>query len=67
MRSDKYVCKFCNYSRNVNVTKHGELYFYLCEECESMMCIECMYTSAKSGRDYCLYCKGNLQWEGKIL
>lgn len=55
-------CKFCGCTEEI-----GELDFYTCEECESMMCHICAETSIKTGQDYCVYCKKNLQWEGKWL
>ena len=58
-------CKFCKYNRKNDDAFIG-VDFYLCEECESVMCIQCMYTSMR-GRDYCTYCKDNLQYEGKLI
>ena len=55
-------CKFCRVTEEI-----GEIDFYTCEECESMMCHVCAETSIKTGCDFCVYCKKNLQWEGKWL
>ena len=55
-------CKFCRLTEEI-----GEIDFYICKECESMMCHVCAETSIKTGQDYCWYCKKNLQWEGKWL
>lgn len=54
-------CKFCR------VGESGEVDFYCCDSCQSYMCHNCMYTSAKSGKDYCEYCKRNLEREGRKL
>jgi hypothetical protein len=58
------TCKFCHYTR-----KDDDAYisvdFYQCEECESIMCVQCMYTSIRTGRDYCIYCRRNLLYDGR--
>lgn len=54
-------CKFCK------VVEGEGIDFYLCEECESIMCFNCMYTSIRSGADYCFYCKRNIELVGKKL
>jgi len=53
-------CKFCK------AVESKDIDFYTCDECESVMCHNCMYTSLR-GRDYCIYCKRNLQIEGRKL
>jgi hypothetical protein len=55
-------CKFCTLTE-----KNVEVDFYTCDSCESIMCTNCMYTSSRTGRDYCEYCRRNLQMEGKTL
>ena len=55
-------CKFCHKLEN-----EPGIDFYTCDECESIMCINCMWTSVKTGKDYCIYCKKNLELEGKRL
>lgn len=54
-------CKFCHELQS------DLLDLYLCEECESYVCHNCVYTSIKTGKDYCEYCKRNLQYEGRKL
>ena len=55
------TCKFCRYESCSGID------FYCCDSCESIMCINCMHTSVKTGKDYCMYCRQNLQYEGKQL
>lgn len=56
------ICKFCTREEKCLIIN-----MYMCEECQSVMCVNCMWTSVRSGRDYCIYCKSNLQYEGKVL
>jgi hypothetical protein len=54
-------CKFCH------VGDSSSTDFYICDSCESFMCHDCMWTSTRNGKDYCEYCKHNLEWEGRRL
>lgn len=62
-------CKFCRVQDNNKLSKIGFLGvdFYLCEECQSVVCHNCTYTSSRTGRDYCEFCVKNLHYEGKVL
>jgi hypothetical protein len=62
----KIKCKFCNVIGNEK-DKMFIVSFYVCDECQSIMCYKCMYTSIQTGKDYCTYCKNNLQREGKLV
>ena len=55
-------CKFC---KRTELMEYYGVDFYLCDKCESIMCIMCMETSIATGRDFCLYCWRNMKWEGK--
>lgn len=54
-------CRFCK------VEESKQIDFYQCDECQSIMCYNCMYTSTRTGRDYCEYCRRNLLYVGKVL
>jgi len=54
--------KFCHKQEN-----EPGIDFYICDECESMMCTDCMWTSVKTGHDYCTFCIYNLQYDGGRL
>lgn len=59
------VCKFCR-AHEQSVALDGKLFdFYSCDSCESIMCHMCTETSIKTGIDVCLYCKRNMQYDGK--
>lgn len=59
-------CKFCKVNENQKEVFDGKSFdFYSCEECESIVCHMCIETSIKTGKDFCIYCRRNLQYEGK--
>jgi hypothetical protein len=60
-------CKFCSVSEVMKAID-GKLFdFYICEECQSVMCHQCTYTSIRTGNDYCEYCWRNLEYIGKKI
>lgn len=60
------TCKFCHRTNQMKADDGQWIDIYICDECESYVCYECLYTSPKTGNDYCMYCKRNLQIEGKL-
>lgn len=54
MESSFIGCKICQVDNSTNID------YYICDECGSVVCHSCMYTSSRSGRDFCVYCKDKL-------
>lgn len=54
-------CKFCKTGDIIHTD------FYLCDECESIMCCNCMWTSTRTGKDFCIFCEKNLRWVGEVI
>jgi hypothetical protein len=51
-----YICRFCQ----LEVGEEGLIVdMYSCDSCQSYVCYECVWTSVKTGKDYCSYCKAN--------
>lgn len=60
-------CRFCQVNETTKALDGKPFDFYVCDECESIMCHVCTQTSAKTGKDHCKYCIDNLRYEGKRI
>ena len=58
-------CKFCNVTEEQVLLDKMVSDYYECEECLSLVCHMCVETSIITGKDYCQYCRRNLQYIGK--
>jgi hypothetical protein len=58
-------CRFCHVTEKSKASDGYLFDFYECEECISIVCYMCVETSVKTGKDYCQFCKRNLQYNGE--
>jgi hypothetical protein len=58
-------CRFCHVTEKLKALDKKPFDFYECEKCLSVICHMCVETSIKTGKDYCKFCKRNLQYNGE--